>query len=184
MKIRLNIALTEQEYYNYNAFVNLKTDTGKKQVKDMRKIFFLIPVVFTLFALVIDGVSEYGVTADTLIPLIPVWMFGIAFMLLAKKFLLAILEAQIKKYKKLGKKLYSEKSVLIFSDECITEITPESRGEFNYSMLERVSVVGNEAIYLHGASAFIAPARCFESKEQYAELIEFLKTKCDNVQIY
>ncbi|MBQ5808344.1 MAG: YcxB family protein, partial [Clostridia bacterium] len=92
---------------------------------------------------------------------------------------------QIKAHKKNGKVLYWPEEVVVVSDECITEITPEVKTEYFYSFIERVNVVGHDFVFIQmkSHSGVIIPVRCFESGEQYSKFIDFIKTKSNNVDI-
>ena len=39
-------------------------------------------------------------------------------------------------------------------------------------------------IHVNNIMSYILPFSCFESKEQYNEFFEFIKTKCSNIDIY
>ena len=66
------------------------------------------------------------------------------------------------------------------------ETTPDNKTEQKYSVIERISVVDNKVVYIHvnNIMSYILPFSCFESKEQYNEFFEFIKTKCSNIDIY
>ena len=81
---------------------------------------------------------------------------------------------------------YSPVSDMEFYDESFIETTPENKTEQKYSAIERISVITDKVIYIHinTVMAYILPIYCFESKEQYAEFLEFIKTKCKNIDVY
>ena len=88
--------------------------------------------------------------------------------------------------KKNGKAGYSPESVLEFGDETFIETTPDNKTEQRYASIERISIVDNKMIYIHvnNIMAYILPLSCFETKEQYDEFFEFIKTKSANIDIY
>ena len=88
--------------------------------------------------------------------------------------------------KKKGKLPYTPESVLEFYDDHFVEITPEARNEMNYSIVERVDVVSDKAIYIYVNSimAYIVPRSCFYRDEEVASFIEYLRAKCKNIYFY
>ena len=88
--------------------------------------------------------------------------------------------------KKTGKAGYSPESVLEFGDETFIETTPDNKTEQRYASIERISIVDNKVVYIHvnNIMAYILPLSCFETKEQYDEFFEFIKTKSANIDIY
>ena len=68
----------------------------------------------------------------------------------------------------------------------IVEITPDNKTETNYSAVERISIVDNKMIYIHvnNVMAYILPISCFESTEQYNSFMDFIKTKCSDIDVY
>ena len=81
---------------------------------------------------------------------------------------------------------YSPSSVIEFYEDSFVETTPDNKTEQRYASIERISIVDNKMIYIHvnNIMAYILPLSCFETKEQYDEFFEFIKTKCFNIDIY
>ena len=81
---------------------------------------------------------------------------------------------------------YSPESLIVFSEETFSEITPENKIEQKYSVIEHISVVDNKTMYIHvnNIMAYILPLSCFESLEQYNSFMEFIKTKCNQINFY
>ena len=92
----------------------------------------------------------------------------------------------VKTLKKRGKMAYSATSELEFFEDILVETTPTNRTEQKYSAVERISVVGDNVIYIHISTigAYILPSSCFESSQQRQDLLEFLKTKCSTIDNY
>ena len=92
----------------------------------------------------------------------------------------------VKTLKKRGKMAYSATSELEFFEDILVETTPTNRTEQKYSAIERISVVGDNVIYIHISTigAYILPSSCFESSQQRQDLLEFLKTKCSTIDNY
>ena len=81
---------------------------------------------------------------------------------------------------------YSPVSEMEFYDESFIEITPDNKSEQKYSAVERVSVIADKVIYIHtnNVMSYILPLCCFESKEQYKDFLDFITTKCSNIDTY
>jgi hypothetical protein len=92
----------------------------------------------------------------------------------------------LKSLKKSGKMGYSPKAAIEFYDDFFLEITPENKTEQKYSVLERVSVIGGKAIYLHvnNVMAYLLPIACFASEEELNAFLEFLRGKCTQFDYY
>ena len=109
----------------------------------------------------------------------------ILFQALLIPFYTLFLKLHLKSLNKNVKPLYSATSHLDFCEDIFIETTPDNKTEQKYSCIERVSIYNNY-IYIHinAILAYILPRSAFESDEQYAGFIEFIKTKCSNVDIY
>ena len=81
---------------------------------------------------------------------------------------------------------YSPVSEMEFYDECFVEITPDNKTEQKYSAIERVSVITDKVVYIHvnNVMSYILPLSCFESKEQYNNFLDFVRSKCANIDVY
>jgi len=127
-----------------------------------------------------------GFNLSTALGLIPqTILFALAQILLIKVFTWAF-KSGIRAMKKNGKMGYSPESVIEFYEESFIETTPENKSEQKYFAIERISIVDNKMIYIHvnNVLAYIIPLSCFESKQQYDDFIEFIKTKCSNIDVY
>ena len=81
---------------------------------------------------------------------------------------------------------YSPVSEMEFYDESFVEITPDNKTERKYSAIERVSVISDKVVYIHvnNVMSYILPLSCFESKEQYNNFLDFVRSKCANIDVY
>ena len=81
---------------------------------------------------------------------------------------------------------YSPVSEMEFYDESFVEITPDNKTERKYSAIERVSVITDKVVYIHvnNVMSYILPLSCFESKEQYNNFLDFVRSKCANIDVY
>ncbi len=181
MQFQFNVNLSENDYYEYNKFMMLRSYYGKKRINTMRSIIAVIcalGVVFMLF--------RYGSTFTAFIGATPMIILFILSQLLLKPYYILLLKLSLNKLKKSEKKRYSPASVIEFSDECFIETTPEFKTEQKYGTIERISIVDNKVVYLHfnHLMSVILPVSCFETQEQYDNFLEFIKTKCANIDVY
>ena len=181
MLFELKISLTDEDYFEFNKFHMLKSHYGRSQ---MLKFRLMIAAIFVLAILVFgmgDGLSSY-----TLVYAVPCLIALGLFQLFFNKFMEFSLRSHIKSLKKKGKMAYSPESTIQFGESTVTEITPTARAEQAYSAIERISIVGDGPIYLHlnNLGGYIVPASAFSTAENRAAFIEFIKTKCQNVDLY
>ncbi len=181
MKFQFNVNTNDQDYLDYNKFLMLRSHYGKKQMTTFRVVFAVIIGVYIL-------ISLYGsnFTFDSFIGIIPMAILLIIFELLFSPLFVLFLRSHLKSLKKKGKMGYSPSSVIEFYEDIFVETTPDNKTEQKYLAIERVSIVDNKVVYIHvnNIMSYILPFSCFESKEQYNEFFEFIKTKCSNIDIY
>ena len=181
MNFQFNVNLSDSDYLNYNEFWLLRSPYGKKQV-----ISFRLTVAALFVAIFFVLLSAGLFSRDSFIVIISLFIGGLLVQLLLTKILSRSLKLQIKSLKKSGKMSYSPSSVVAFSEDSVSETAPDKKNEDKYSAIERISIVDNKVIYIHvnNLMAYILPLSCFESKEQYNDFLDFIKTKCANIDIY
>ena len=181
MNFRFNVTITDQDYLDYNTFWMLRSPYGKKQMKIFRIVITVFWVIASLVTLFMDGFSIVSVFG--LIPLVIVFFL---IQILFPIFFSWALKLQIKILKKSGKMGYSPESMIEFYEDYLVEATSDNKTELKYSAVERISIVDHKMIYIHvnNVMSYILPISCFESREQYDSFLEFIKTKCANIDIY
>lgn len=181
MRFQFNVKTNDQDYLDYNIFWMLRSPYGKKQIMAFRVAIAIVCAIFVFASLFIGGF-----TFDSLLSTIPVWIVLLIFEAFLTKFFSWSLKGQIKSLRKSGKMGYSPESFIEFFEEGFSETTPDNKTEYKYTAIERVSLVDNKMIYIHvnNIMAYMLPLSCFETKEQYDEFIEFLESKCTNIDIY
>ena len=181
MKFQFNVNINEEDYLDYNKFWMLRSHYGKKQMSTFR---IIIAVIIGL----IIFISLYGgnFTFDSFIGIIPMAILLVLYELLLSPLFVLFLKCHLKSLKKKGKMGYSPSSVVEFYEDVFIETTPQNKTEQKYLSIERVSVVDNKVVYIHvnNIMSYILPFSCFESNEQYNEFLEFIKTKCSNIDVY
>ena len=179
MKFKFNIKLNDKDYLDYNVFWMMKSHYGKRQWIKLR-LFLILPfAIISLLPLISKEYSPQNVIIPSIIILALVQV-------LLKPIYIWTLKTHIKTLKKSGKMGYSPISDIEFYEESFIEITADNKTEQKYSAIERVSVITNMVIYIHvnNLMSYILPFHCFESKEQLNVFLDFIKTKCVDIDIY
>ena len=175
MLFEFNIKLTDEDYLKFNEFWNLKSHYGKSQMLKFR-------ILVCVMILLSSGVRNLytGFADDTITHLIVTVIVTAIVQLFLNRMMSAYLKSYMKSLKKKGKPGYSP------GENTLTEITPTARAEQAYSAIERISIVGDGPIYLHlnNLGGYIVPASAFSTAENRAAFIEFIKTKCQNIDLY
>ena len=181
MLFQFNVNMTDKDYLEYNVFWLTRSPYGKKQMRSGRIAIWVLYVAFVLITLLAGDFS-----AESFISAIPLVILLVLFQLLLKRFLAWSLKGQIKNLKKSGKMGYTSNSVVQFNEDDFFDCAPDCKMEHKYSAIERISIVGNKAVYIHvnNVMAYTLPISCFENQKQYDEFLEFIKTKCENVDVY
>ncbi|MBQ3101062.1 MAG: YcxB family protein [Clostridia bacterium] len=179
MNYKFDITTTDDDYFEFNKFVNFKTSYGRKQLGLMRILIAVIFVAFAVLSLIYNGFSlNFYITAPLLLILLLIYELTLP------KMLTRGIKKHIKVIKKSGKMPYSPYSVMEFYEDRFVEITDISRSETLYSSIEKISENENKAIYIHTdvLRGYIIPLSVFESKVQYNEFLDFISAKATNIK--
>ena len=181
MHFKFHITLNDNDYLDYNTFWTFKSPYGRKQMLNFRIIIAILFVAISFLSLFRGEFS-----ADAWIGIIPYVILLVLFELLMNPLFCWILKGNIKNLKSKGKMGYSPVSEIEFYDESFVEITPDNKTEQKYSAIERVSVITDQVLYIHvnNVMSYVLPLSCFESKEQYDDFLNFMKSKCSNIDVY
>lgn len=181
MLFEFNVKMTDDDYFKFNEFWLIRSHYGRSQMVKMRILFTVVSIIACIFYWITDG------TTGNLFILVGIDIFFLALLqIFFGKFMALCLKQQIKTLKKKGKMGYPPESLIQFDDDVIVETTPTEKTERSYSSLERVSVIGDKTLYIHfnNVMAAILPSTAFVSEEQYESFLAFIKTKCENIDVY
>ena len=181
MNFKFKALVSENDYLDYNIFMNFKSPYGRKNIIVSRVLVLLI-----FLAPIAVNLGYGGFTVNSVINIIPYLILLAIFQILFKPLWIWMLKGHIKSMKKKGKLPYTEDAEIEFYDNCLVEIANDSKSEIKYSILERVSIVSNKVIYIHfnNAAALILPFSAFDSVETRARFIAFISEKCSNIDNY
>ena len=174
MKYKLDVSMTEKDYYNFNKFHMSHSPYGKRSQRSAYIIATVMALLIALMSLIIEGV-----TLTTMLMLFPYAIVIASILALIKPLSLLILKIQITVMKKRGKLPYSASSTLELYDDFFVEITETERREVKYTGAEGIMVAedGSVYIYMNSLMAYILPVGTFESDEVRDEIREFLLDK-------
>ena len=174
MNYKFDITVTEDEYLQYNTFVNVKSYYGKRKRVGLTAILMIVFLGFSALTLVSKGFSREATMTVCAMAVIVA-----AFFALFPMFVKSAAKGAIRNGKKIGKPWYTQSAVMEFYDDYFKELTDEIKTEAKYSRIERVSINKDKAVYIHMnmVMGFIIPMSAFESREQYDSFIAFLETK-------
>lgn len=178
---KINITLSDQDYLDFNLFMNLESSYGKKQIRTIRIIYLLVVV---LSLLIIGIIKKF--TTDTLIYVFILLVTLLIIEILLKSSLRKNITKKVTKLLKTNKFLYSSTSIMEFYDDYFTEITKDEKTEVKYTLIEQVSIVNNKMIYIHknNVITFMIPFSAFTSNQELNSFLEFIKTKFNNIKTY
>ena len=181
MLFQLNINLSEEDYLDFNKFHSFESMHGKKLIKKTRIFFILAMVFLAALVVLILGWTTFSVTYVTLLLL-----FTLLYMVFFKKVLTRNIKAQINRLKEIGKLPFDPVSTLEFHEDKMVEITASRRTEQGYNIFERICVVKDRYILLYHSSvaAYILPVAQINTQLNQKEFVDFLSTKCTNVEYY
>lgn len=181
MNFKFQISFNDNDYLEFNKFHLLRSPYGEKSRKSMKSMLTVMLAAFALISLIFNGFS-----LSSLLYIIPLFVIWLLFWLFMDKFLISTVKTQLRQMKKSGKLPYSQSSILEFYEKGFVEITESNKTELKYTAIERISIVDKKYIYIHTNSimAYIIPYSVFESDEQRSEFFVFLKSICQNVDLY
>ena len=181
MLFQLNINLSEDDYLDFNKFHSFETMHGKKLINKTRIFFVLAMKILAALFLLVMGLTTFSITYAALLLL-----FTLLYMVFFKKILTQNVKTQIKRLKKVGKLPFDPVSTLEFHEDKMVEMTALQRTEQSYSIFERICVVKDRYILLYKSSvgAYILPVVQVKAQLNQEEFVDFLSSKCTNVEYY
>ena len=181
MLFQLNINLSEDDYLDFNKFHSFETMHGKKLINKTRIFFVLAMIILAALFLLVMGLTTFSITYAALLLL-----FTLLYMVFFKKILTQNVKTQIKRLKKVGKLPFDPVSTLEFHEDKMVEMTALQRTDQSYSIFERICVVKDRYILLYKSSvgAYILPVVQVKAQLNQEEFVDFLSSKCTNVEYY
>lgn len=181
MLFKLNVYLTEDDYFAFNQFHSVESIHGKKTIRKTRFLFCVLIVILAAMVLLLGRRMKYS-----LIFVAVLLLFSLLYMMFFKKLIVRSVKSQIKQLKKMGKLPFDPASTYEFYEDKMVETAPSGRVEQGYQTLERICVVDRRYVLLYKSSvvAHILPMAQIEEQLNIEEFLTFLKRKCPNVEYY
>lgn len=181
MRYQFNITLTEEDYLAFNNFHSFESHHSKKAIRKARLSYLAAMGILAAIAVLITGFSMLSLLYLGLVA-----SFSLVYMLMFKKILLNNMKNQIKRMKKTGRLPYEAVSTMEFYEDRMAEISPTSRTEESYAVLERLCIVKDRYIFLYRSSisAYILPIAQIQDQVNMEDLITFLSQKCKTTEHY
>lgn len=181
MRFQLDITLTEEDYLDFNVFHSLETAAGKKMLRNSRILFLSVAAVVIVMLII-----TLGWTTFSAIYVLFLGAFAVIYTLRSKKAIIKNIKKQMERAKKTGKLPFDPAVRLEFYEDKMAEITADKRLDQNYSVIERICVWDDRAIYLYNSSvgAHILPIPQLKEQLDQAEFLSFLSQKCNAIEYY
>lgn len=177
MHYRVNVNLTDNDYFEFNKFVQFNAPAGKKNFTVARTIISLLPFVVVL----LHGISD-GFNIELLAKFILMIPMCVLLFFTFKPFLWFVTKTQIKAMMKKGP-LYSSASCIEFYEDYLIEYTSQKQTQSAYSTMKDVFIVNSQIAYIfeNAVSAIIVPASAFSSAQEWNGFVNFLSVKVGNI---
>lgn len=178
MHFKFNVNINDELYFRYNHFVAFRSHYGK--IQQIRKRIGLgagCVLGFGLYTM-FEGLSLIAAVTSMIV------------FILSQLFINSIsrsrLNRVLKNMKRQGKLKYYAAAEIEFLENSFVETTEDCKTQQKYKLIERVSILAGEVVYIHlnPITSLIIPMDAFESNHQYAEFVDFIKSKCDKVDVY
>lgn len=180
MHFSFNVRLTDDDYLLFNEFALKNSDMNKKADIIIKALISIIFILSALNLIITNGINTASAVAASL--LLVMWLI---FMLCSKKansVFTGFFTRMLIKGK--AKKPYTPDSVLEFYGEYFKEIAPDNKSEFNYTAIERISVIKNRYVFLFldQIRGYVVPFSCFKNEAEENEFISFISSVCNKTE--
>ena len=182
MLYRLNITLTEEDYFAFNCFHSYESPKGKKQFQRLRLMFVLLMAFLAALFVYRHGWPR---CIPNLISEAVVATIGY-FLIFSNKALRRNMRRQIKRLTENGKMPYDSANTFEFYEDKLVEFTNASRTEKTYPAFERICVLSDRYVYLYtnAIGAYILPIEQVKAQTDFQSFLAYLKEICPNVEHY
>ncbi len=181
MYFKFNYTMNDDDYVDFDVFIQTNTEEGKLRTKKtmINTALTCITLCF-LFYLMMKSLEFLAV----LFVVYLIW-FIVKFSC-KKQNAVRNTKRAMKFHEKTGKKLYAPSAVMEFTDESFIETTDGIRTEVLYSVVKKMSVLNGKFVLIdiNRSEYFIVPFKSFSSNEECTAFIDFLRTKIQNVEFY
>lgn len=169
---KYNITLNDDDYLQFNQYSLLNSRSGKRVLMRYR---LLAPLLyFSIIVITLTDADFYTILSET----ITMAILSIIWIVVCKRVLLLSSKMSIKRKRKEGELPYNREAKLIFDDEYIYDITPDSETRRKYSSIEKVCEAEKAIyIYINSSRGYILPLTAFSEEAEKQKFLQFLNLK-------
>ena len=182
MRFRLDIAIDDEEYIDFNKFNILRSPYGNRYILKNAIVlsFFLgfIALLALFAAMLLSNLLLY------------LFFFGIltflgVYPIILRKLMVKKIEKNIRKRLANGEKIYTKKQTVEFYDDILISDDGKKTNKIQFSDIEHIFVI-NRYIYIYckQRTAFIIKTADFDSVETYALFLDFIESVFNCVKFY
>ena len=174
MLYRINTKLSNEDYLDFNLFVNFRTPYGKKQFAKSRLLLTIIPLwVWLLGGIMIrfEYIDWFSLVVDIVLSVIVFFV--------TKPFMRFVVKRNCKRMIKKTKAPFTPEATMEFYDDYFVEESPEAKTEVKYTSITQVYLVNSKMIYMFNSAvgAYIIPVSAFATTEEYNGFMNFISMK-------
>lgn len=168
MNRKFHVTMTEEHYYKYNLFSNLKSPYAKPKMIFSRIVIALCGI----FLAALNMKSNKALAVSILVAAAIVELTLVPYMKWAIK--LTVKSAK-------QKNAYTEEAQVELFDDRIRETSADGILEKTYASFDIGCIVKNFGIvlYINPAIAMIIPDSAFKTQEEYNEIVNFIRSKIE-----
>lgn len=179
MLYRINTKLSNDDYLDFNLFVNFCTPYGKKQFLKSRLLLTAIP----LWVWVLGVLLSHFENIDFIALVVDILLSVIVFFT-TKPFMRFVTKMNCKKMMNKTKVPFTPEATMEFYNDYFVEESAESRTEVKYTAITQVYLVNSKMIYMFNSAVggYLIPVSAFATAEEYNGFMNFIVTKTKPVE--
>lgn len=178
MRFRFNCICSEQDYCEFSRYTLFETTQAKKNwLRQKIKGPIIILIVWLVYMLI--NLIQHKGFMQSLLLFVFYTLWSLLWVVYIEFVPRILFKYRFDKIRKKGGLTYTPNSDLYFYDDYFVETTKEGKIELRYDALAEVCVNKDNGIYLfqNSSVAFVIPFSTFQSLEERAEFIKFIKEK-------
>lgn len=182
MRFRLNAAINDEEYIDFNKFNLLRSPYGRSyMIKNVILVDICLGVVaigFLLTALLFDS---FALLAAFL-------LFAAAagaYPFVLPKLLIIKMEKQIRPLLASGEPVYTREQAIEFHDDILISDNGKEINKVEYANIDRICISdGHIYVFTKIKIAYIIKISDFDSREEYSRFLDFIEDRFERVEFY
>ena len=182
MRFRLDIAIDDEEYIDFNKFNLQRSPYGNSYIRKKTIILSVglgfIALCTLLASIILSKFLLYVLTLGIV-------TFILAYPIILRKLMLIRMEKDLRLRLANGEQICTKTQILEFYDDMLITDDGTKKSDIKYSDIEQICVV-NRYVYAYSKQkvAYIIKATDFDSREEYARFLDFIESVFDKVAFY